>query len=145
MGYRFVQLGTSDVGLLKHLLRVFGEAFEDVDTYQGAVPSEGYLRSLLAMPYFIVVVAQSGDEVIGGLAAYEMQKFERERREIYIYDLAVATEHRRRGVATGLIGELKRIAKERGAYVHLRAGRSRRRARHRALRTARHEGGRSSF
>jgi aminoglycoside 3-N-acetyltransferase I len=117
MGYRFVQLGTSDVELLKHLLRVFGEAFEDVDTYQGAVPSEDYLRSLLAMPHFIVVVAQSGDEVIGGLAAYEMQKFERERREVYIYDLAVATEHRRRGVATGLIGELKRIAKERGAYV----------------------------
>ena len=117
MGYGFVQLGTSDVELLKNLLRVFGEAFEDVDTYQGAVPSDDYLRSLLAMPHFIVVVAKSGDEVIGGLAAYEMQKFERVRREIYIYDLAVATEHRRRGVATGLIGELKRIAKERGAYV----------------------------
>lgn len=46
-----------------------------------------------------------------------MQKFERDRREIYIYDLAVATEHRRKGVATALIGELKGIARKRRAYV----------------------------
>lgn len=117
MADTFQQLTASDVHLLKDLLRVFGEAFEDVETYQGAVPSDEYLQSLLAMPHFIVVVAQRDGEVVGGLAAYEMQKFERERREIYIYDLAVAVEHRRRGVATGLIGELKRLARQRRAYV----------------------------
>ena len=62
-------------------------------------------------------MARHGDEVVGGLAAYELRKFERERREIFIYDLAVAQEHRRRGVATGAINELKRIARQRGAYV----------------------------
>jgi aminoglycoside 3-N-acetyltransferase I len=117
MNYTFSQLTPSDVDALKSLLRVFGEAFEDVETYQGAVPSDGYLLSLLAMPHFIVVVARHGGEVIGGLAAYELNKFERDRREIYIYDLAVAAEHRRKGVATALIGELKRIARERRAYV----------------------------
>jgi aminoglycoside 3-N-acetyltransferase I len=116
-GYSFEPLTTSDVHLLKDLLRVFGEAFEDVETYQGAVPGDDYLRSLLAMRHFIVVVARSGGEVVGGLAAYELQKFERDRREIYIYDLAVAKEHRRRGVATGVITELKRVAATRGAYV----------------------------
>jgi aminoglycoside 3-N-acetyltransferase I len=115
--YSFAQLTTADVRLLKELLRVFGEAFEDVATYQGAVPSDDYLQSLLAMPHFIVIVAQRDGEVVGGLAAYELQKFERNRREIYIYDLAVAEEHRRRHVATGLINELKRIAKSRAAYV----------------------------
>ena len=117
MGYTFEQLTTSDIHLLKDLLRVFGEAFEDVETYQGAVPEDDYLRSLLAMRHFIVVVACFGGEVVGGLAAYELQKFERDRREIYIYDLAVAKEHRRKGVATGLIAELKRVAAKRGAYV----------------------------
>jgi len=120
MGYTFEPLTASDVGLLKDLLRVFGEAFEDIETYQGAVPADDYLRSLLAMRHFIVVVARSGplsNEVVGGLVAYELQKFERERREIYIYDLAVAKEHRRHGVATGLIAELKRVAATRGAYV----------------------------
>jgi aminoglycoside 3-N-acetyltransferase I len=117
MGYTFEQLTTSDINLLKDLLRVFGEAFEDVETYQGAVPEDDYLRSLLAMPHFIAVAARGRGEVIGGLAAYELQKFERDRREIYIYDLAVAKEHRRKGVATGLIAELKRVAATRGAYV----------------------------
>jgi aminoglycoside 3-N-acetyltransferase I len=117
MDYTFEQLTASGVDLLKDLLRVFGEAFEDVETYQGAVPSDDYLRSLLAMPHFIVVVARSDGKVVGGLAAYELQKFERDRREIYIYDLAVANEHRRKGVATGLIAELTRVAAERGAYV----------------------------
>ena len=117
MGYTFEPLTTSDIHLLKDLLRVFGEAFEDVETYQGAVPEDDYFRSLLATRHFIVVVARSGGEVVGGLAAYELQKFERDRREIYIYDLAVAKEHRRKGVATGLIAELKRVGAKRGAYV----------------------------
>jgi aminoglycoside 3-N-acetyltransferase I len=115
--YQFEQLTTADVASLKELLRVFGEAFDDVDTYQGAVPDDGYLRSLLARPHFIAVVARAGHEIVGGLAAYVLDKFERDRREIYIYDLAVATQHRRRGVARGLLQELKHIARERRAYV----------------------------
>jgi aminoglycoside 3-N-acetyltransferase I len=117
MRYTFAHLKATDIPLLKQLLRVFGDAFEDVETYQGAVPPDAYLGSLLAAPHFIVVVALSGEEVVGGLAAYELQKFERDRREIYIYDLAVATAHRRQGVATGLIGELRQIARQQGAYV----------------------------
>ena len=46
-----------------------------------------------------------------------LEKFERARSEIYIYDLAVRENHRRRGVATGLIRTLQQIARERGAYV----------------------------
>ncbi|HEX5765539.1 MAG TPA: GNAT family N-acetyltransferase, partial [Woeseiaceae bacterium] len=47
----------------------------------------------------------------------ELQKFEQERSEIYIYDLAIAQTHRRQGIATALILELKKIAAARGAYV----------------------------
>jgi aminoglycoside 3-N-acetyltransferase I len=117
MTYSYRHLSGSDLTLLKDLLKVFGEAFNEVDTYQGAVPSDDYLRTLLAKPHFIVLVAMSDDEVVGGLAAYELEKFERDRREIYIYDLAVSEEHRRQGIATGLISELKRAAQKRDAYV----------------------------
>ncbi len=72
---------------------------------------------MLSGAQFIALAALAGEEVVGGLAAYELVKFERERKEIYIYDLAVAADHRRRGVAKGLINELKRIASKRGAYV----------------------------
>ena len=51
---------------------MFGTAFEDVETYQGAIPGDDYLSSFLAKPHVIVVVARHGEEVIGGLVAYEL-------------------------------------------------------------------------
>src|SRR5215467_3402274 len=116
-GYAYQQLTCADVSLLKDLLRVFGEAFDEVDTYQRSVPSDDYLTRLLSKQHFIAVVAMKGQEVVGGLAAYELDKFEQDRREFYIYDLAVTQNHRRRGVATGMIGELKRIASMRDVYI----------------------------
>jgi aminoglycoside 3-N-acetyltransferase I len=115
--YTYRQLASADVSLLKDLLRTFGEAFGETDTYQRSVPSDDYLRRLLSKQHFISVVAMNDGEVVGGLAAYELDKFEQDRREIYIYDLAVAEKHRRRGVATELIRELRKIASRRNAYV----------------------------
>lgn len=111
------QLFAGDLPAMHALLTVFGEAFEDVPTYSAKRPSDRYLRELLESRTFIAVAALEGDEVIGGLAAYELRKFEQERSEIYIYDLAVGLPHRRRGVATAVIGELQRIAAGRGAWV----------------------------
>jgi aminoglycoside 3-N-acetyltransferase I len=102
---------------LEALLTTFGDAFNDVETYTGNRPRVDYLRQLLDSEYFIALAALRNGQVVGGLAAYELKKFEQERSEIYIYDLAVAKEHRREGIATALIEELKRIAAARGAYV----------------------------
>ncbi len=99
------------------MLATFGEAFGEVETYCGNQPSTAYLRRLLENDYFIALVALQDSEVVGGIAAYELIKFEQERSEIYIYDLAVAATHRRQGIATALIQELKKIAEVRGAYV----------------------------
>src|SRR5690606_20521736 len=102
---------------MEAMLDVFGEAFDEVETYSRARPGPGYLQRLLGSEYFIALAASKGDEVVGALAAYELQKFEQERSEIYIYDLAVSAEHRRKGIATALILALKEIAAARGAYV----------------------------
>ncbi|HET6148794.1 MAG TPA: AAC(3)-I family aminoglycoside N-acetyltransferase [Polyangia bacterium] len=117
MAYTYRQIAAADLSLLKALLAVFGDAFEEPDTYQAAVPSDAYLTTLLGKPHFIALAALHGADVVGGLAAYQLEKFERERSEVYIYDLAVREDHRRKGVATSLIRALGRIAKDRGAYV----------------------------
>jgi aminoglycoside 3-N-acetyltransferase I len=111
------QLTSNDVPLIDGLLRTFAEAFNDVDTYAANRPSEEYLRRLLGGDSFIALAALKSGVVVGGIAAYELKKFEQERSEIYIYDLAVASEHRREGIATALIGKLKEIAVKRRAYV----------------------------
>ena len=117
MPYIYEQLFAVDLPALKALLALFGEAFGEPDTYQGAVPTDAYLAALLGKSHFIALAALRGGEVVGGLAAYELEKFEQARSEIYIYDLAVRETDRRKGVATGLIRALGGIAKERGAYV----------------------------
>jgi aminoglycoside 3-N-acetyltransferase I len=111
------QLTPHDVPLMDALLRTFGEAFNDVETYTANRPSEGYLRRLLGGDSFIALAAVKRGVVVGGLAAYELKKFEQERSEIYLYDLAVASEHRREGIATALMEKLQGIAARRSAYV----------------------------
>ena len=110
-------LAPEDVPLMKEMLAMFGQAFDDVDTYTRDQPGTAYLERLLGSDYFIALVALKNGAVVGGMTAYELQKFEQERSEIYIYDLAVAAAHRREGIATALIQELKIIAAARGAYV----------------------------
>jgi aminoglycoside 3-N-acetyltransferase I len=110
-------LSADDVTLMEALSTMFGEAFADTDTYTAHRPNAVYLGRLLGSDTFIALAAVQGDRVVGGLVAYELEKFEQERSEIYIYDLAVAAPHRRQGIATALIEELKTIAAERGAYV----------------------------
>jgi aminoglycoside 3-N-acetyltransferase I len=110
-------VGPADIPVMDRMLRMFGEAFGDLDTYTSKRPSDGYLSRLLAAEYFIALAALKGDQVVGGLVAYELHKFEQERSEIYIYDLAVAEGHRREGIATALILQLKNVAETRGAYT----------------------------
>lgn len=111
------QLGPGDLGLFRAMLAMFGAAFGEADTYTRAQPDDAYLKELLGGKTFLAVAAVRDDAVVGGLAAYELRKFEQARSEIYIYDLAVAAEHRRQGIATALIAKLKEIARARGAYV----------------------------
>lgn len=104
-----------EVAAVRALNELFGAAFEDPQTYGAQAPSPDYLRRLLGRPHIIVLVAAAGEEVVGGLVAYELEKLERAQSEIYLYDLAVAGQHRRQGIATALIEHLRALAAERGS------------------------------
>lgn len=111
------QLAADDISQMEALLATFGAAFNDAENYTLHRPSADYLRRLLGGDSFIALAALKNGEVVGGIAAYELKKFEQERSEIYIYDLAVLQAHRREGIATALIETLKKIALARGVYA----------------------------
>ncbi len=112
-----VRLRATDIAEMRAMLAMLGRAFGEVDVYERAQPNDAYLAELLDSGHFIALAARHGEAVVGGLAAYVLPKFEQPRREVYLYDLAVAEAHRREGIATALIMRLKAEAKALGAYV----------------------------
>lgn len=116
-GVTLRRLEPGDIALFRDLNAMFGVAFEDAESYAAAPPSEAYVEALLAKPHVFPLVAIADGRVVGGLVAYELEKFEQQRSEIYIYDLAVDECYRRRGIAEGLINLLRDIARERGVWV----------------------------
>ena len=110
-------LGASDAALMRGMLAMFGQAFEDDQTYTAHQPDDAGLAALLGDSRCFAVAALAAGRVIGGLTGYVLPKFEMARCELYIYDLAVEQGWRRRGVATALIAEVQHLAAERGAHV----------------------------
>jgi aminoglycoside 3-N-acetyltransferase I len=117
MAYTVRRLAPGDVALFRGMNAMFAKAFDDADAYGAAPPSDEYLETLLHKEHVIPLVTVADGQVIGGLVAYELDKFEQERSEIYIYDLAVNNAFRRQGVATALIKHLGEIAARRVAWV----------------------------
>jgi aminoglycoside 3-N-acetyltransferase I len=113
------RLHGADIAMMRALNGMFGTAFEDVAAYERAPPTDAYFARILDRPDMIVLAALDGEAVVGGLVAHELPKLEEARSEIYIYDLAVDSAFRRRGIATALIEETKRIGAASGAWVVL--------------------------
>lgn len=112
-----VQLRPSDIALMRGMLAMFARAFADPATYLGKPADDAHLARVLAKEHVIAIAAVQDDAVIGGLVAYQLDKFEQDRREIYIYDLAVDEGFRRRGIATAMIDALRDEAVRRDVYV----------------------------
>ena len=110
------RIGPDGIDAMQAANRLFAEVFGE-EGYHGPPPGQDHLRKLLADDKFIALNAYVDGRLAGSLAAYELVKFEAERSEIYIYDLAVLEAFRRRGVATALIKALDPIAREKGAWV----------------------------
>jgi aminoglycoside 3-N-acetyltransferase I len=117
LSFEVRRLGPDDLADMRAVNAVFAETFEDPGSYQAAPPSDSYLQARLGNERTIVLAAFERSKAVGALVGYVLDKLEQERSEIYIYDLAVAKDYRRRGVATALIGALGPIAAKLGAWV----------------------------
>lgn len=111
------RLAARDLPAMAGMLDLFATVFDDSTSYASARPDAAYLTRLLDDPTFLALVAEADGAVIGGLAAYELRKFEQQRSEIYLYDLGVAEAWRRQGVATALIAALQEEGARIGAWV----------------------------
>lgn len=100
MNVKIVKLNATDAALFSSLVDVYADVFE-MEAF--AKPPDEYLGKLLANDSMIVFAALLDDEVIGGLTAYILPSPYAETAEVYVYDLAVATDYQRSGVGTILM------------------------------------------
>jgi aminoglycoside 6'-N-acetyltransferase I len=94
---------TVDAGLAAELDAIFDEGMS-WDAEQG--------RRFLAHPDTLLLVARWNGEVCGFLSAYRLQRFDRRRAEVLLYEIGVAESFRRRGVGRALVEEAKRWTAE---------------------------------
>ncbi len=64
---------------------------------------------LLSNPGFHALAALHEGVVVGGLIAYELPMYTGQFAEMFLYDIGVEDSFQRKGIATGMIEELKRI------------------------------------
>ncbi|WP_443749907.1 AAC(3)-I family aminoglycoside N-acetyltransferase [Asticcacaulis solisilvae] len=117
MSFDIRRLGPGDLAAYRAAMVLFGRVFDDPESFGAAPPSDDYVRALLSRDTFILLVAEEAEAMTGALAAYVLPKFEQARSEVYIYDLAVDADRRRKGVATALIERLKPEAAAQEAWV----------------------------
>lgn len=111
------RLAVGDLAGYRAMNALFADVFEEPENYSDTPPSDGYAADWLANSDHIAIIADADGKAVGALAGYVLRKFEQERAELYIYDLAVAESHRRRGVATSMIEETRRVARKVGAWT----------------------------
>jgi ribosomal protein S18 acetylase RimI-like enzyme len=92
-------------------LRRLGPGDEDV---VAALADRAPQTALLADDSTIFLAAFEGAEPIGFVLAYELRRRHGDAAMLLVYEVDVLEAHRHRGVATSLVDELARLARERG-------------------------------
>ena len=77
-------------------------------------PTPERLTELLADERTFFLVAFDDEQPIGFVLAYELVRRHGDPTILFVYEVDVHEQYRRRGVATALMGELERLARERG-------------------------------
>jgi ribosomal protein S18 acetylase RimI-like enzyme len=105
------RLSNDDLSIFRSLIEMFNKVFEENESAMGSRTS---LQRLLENRNFIVLAAIAGNEVLGGLTAYELPMYYSDEPEIFLYDLAVQTEYQRMGIGKRLIQKLREYCLENG-------------------------------
>jgi ribosomal protein S18 acetylase RimI-like enzyme len=71
-----------------------------------------YLSTFLAVPTNILIVASIERLPVGFLMAYQLQRVDRDRKMMLLYEIGVTESYRRRGTAAAMIDLLKKYCRE---------------------------------
>ena len=99
-----VRAGPADVGLVLGAAELFDHP-----------PTPEHTRAFLDSPGHHLLLALDGDDPVGFVSGVETSHPDK-GTEMCIYELGTRDDRRREGIATQLLAELTRLARERGCY-----------------------------
>jgi aminoglycoside 3-N-acetyltransferase I len=97
------RLGADDTELAQEALR----RLKAPDGYP--TPPSAYLERFLSRPDNVLIVATMNGVPIGFLLAYLLDRVDRDQQMMFLYEIGVAESHRRRGIGTRMITQVKAI------------------------------------
>jgi aminoglycoside 3-N-acetyltransferase I len=103
------QLTAADISNFKEMLLLFEDVFEMTDF---KMPSDTYLQALLTRADFLAFAAIHRGIIVGGITAHVLHSYYYQSAEVYIYDLAIKTEHQRKGFGKMLLEAVKSYCKQ---------------------------------
>ena len=99
-------------------IRLLESGDEDVVRSLATSGGPGDPEGLLADPRTLMLVAFAAGRPVGFVLAHELPRRHGDPSKLFVYEVEVVETHRRRGVASALLGRLRELAGERG----IRAG-----------------------
>jgi aminoglycoside 3-N-acetyltransferase I len=100
------RFGARDVTRAEAAVRAFKTSSDTADS----------VAAFLANPANFLLVAENEGEPVGFLLAYRLQRPDRHAAQMFIYEVDVAEAWRRRGIASALLEEIRRIARAEGMF-----------------------------
>ena len=97
------RLKAGDRELAKVLFALMAEVFEE----DSEELSDGYVDRLLGREDFWAIAAFADEAIVGGITAHTLPMTRTESSEIFIYDIAVRSDHQRKGIGRRLVAELR--------------------------------------
>ncbi|QHQ63388.1 GNAT family N-acetyltransferase [Anaerocolumna sedimenticola] len=67
------------------------------------------MTTFLENPFNHLLIAVDASKTVGYLIAYELQRPDREQSMMFLYDITVIDEYRKRGIGTALVEKLKSL------------------------------------
>lgn len=111
MNVEIQKLTKKDTDGFSELIKVFKETFE-LENFSSA--TNIHLQRLLKKKSFLVFIAKLDQNIIGGLTAHVLERYDLEMPSAYIYDIAVLSKYQRKGIGKLLIEKLNNYCEKKG-------------------------------
>ncbi len=104
------RLAVTDEKLAQQTFLTMAQVFNEESAPLGAP----YLKGLLSRSDLWAFAALAGKEVVGGITGFNLSLTRVERRELFIYDLAVKVDWQRKGIGRAMFDSLRQAAAAEG-------------------------------